>query len=76
MRIKKVTTDVVSGTTDMHINQKSSGEQAADKSAVTAHSEAIGHINRAIMSLSSIAGQDIVAKESIANLSVVLLDLQ
>ena len=38
--------------------------------------EAIGYIQSAISALSVTAKTDIVAKESIANLSVVLLDLK
>lgn len=41
-----------------------------------AHASAIEHINKAIAALGKVASRDVVAKESIANLSVVLLDLQ
>lgn len=40
------------------------------------YDEAIGYINSAISSLSVHAKEDELAKESIANLSVVLLDLK
>jgi len=39
------------------------------------YSTAIGHIRSAIDSLGEIAGNDALAMDSIANLSVVLLDL-
>lgn len=51
--------------------------KAATQSAPESnYSEAIGYIQSAISSLSSLAKTDEVAKESIANLGVVLLDLQ
>lgn len=40
------------------------------------YSEAISYISSAISSLSVSAKDDVLAKESIANLSVVLLDLK
>lgn len=50
-----------------------SSEGAASQSA---YNEAIHHIHEAISCLGSVAKADSLAKESIANLSVVLLDLQ
>lgn len=51
-------------------------EVNTDKSVINKYSDAIEYINSAISSLSVIAKDDKLAKESIANLSVVLLDLR
>lgn len=51
-------------------------EAVAEDSAVNKYSDAIGYISSAIGALSVIAKDDKIAKESIANLSVVLLDLK
>lgn len=47
-----------------------------DKSVINKYKDAIDYINSAISSLSVMAKDDKLAKESIANLSVVLLDLK
>lgn len=47
-----------------------------DKSVINKYKDAIDYISSAISSLSVIAKDDKLAKESIANLSVVLLDLK
>lgn len=52
-----------------------SGTETTDIAAGK-YDEAIGYINSAISSLSVHAKEDVLAKESIANLSVVLLDLK
>lgn len=60
--------------------KKNSGAIISSESVQTtpadAYEEAINYIHSAISSLSNVAGTDDIARESIANLSVVLLDLK
>lgn len=50
---------------------------ANSEPAPTAYSEAVDHIQSAIQALSEAANNgDVIAKESIANLGVVMLDLK
>lgn len=76
MRIKRVTGDsIVSENQPTQVSENTDAIDTVVNSS-GAHAEAIEHINKAIVALSKVASQDLVAKESIANLSVVLLDLQ
>lgn len=67
MRIKKVNAASAALQTDT-VN--------ADTSTSADYSEAIGYIHSAISALSTAAKNDPLAKESIANLSVILFDLK
>lgn len=79
MRIKK-NKPVVSSEVQVDVVPETVVEFATEPSSVSLDSnkyaEAIGYINSAISSLSVHAKEDSLAKESIANLSVVLLDLK
>ena len=70
MRIKKKVNATTSTVAEHSV-------ESEDRSAVgSPYQDAIDYINSAISSLSTIAKSDQLAKESIANLSVVLLDLK
>jgi len=51
-------------------------EEMVEEAPVCTYDECIQHIHEAIDCLAACAKDDPIAKESIANLSVVLLDLQ
>lgn len=68
MKIKKKGVTASSTIENVEVNE--------DKSMVSKYKDAIDYINSAISSLSVLAKDDKLAKESIANLSVVLLDLK
>jgi len=69
MIIKKKNSDVKSGRT---IKTQKSGVTAA----LNSKTEAVEYIKSAIHTLGATAKDDIIAKEAIANLSVILFDLK
>ena len=73
MRIKKVSNAVL----ENQVIDSASTDNLDNVSDVDyAHAFAIEHINKAIEALGKVASTESIAKESIANLSVVLLDLK
>lgn len=74
MKVKKL--KIQGSTTTSEVFENIEGETKKEDSLVDKYTDAMNYIKSAISALSVNAKDDQLAKESIANLSVVLLDLQ
>lgn len=75
MRIKKQNQTRVSASDNTAVSQGQSVLDTATGDVKKCREEAIEYIHSAISALSNVAKEDKISKDSIANLSVVLLDL-